>query len=79
MLVLSKIARTVFDNGKLKNDSVAALAKACMFTQVNQFLQAEAKDQAYNNYQGTLKDRDRATANAAARVRSDFVPPPGSY
>lgn len=45
--VMVRLARMLFDNGAIKVNNVNALAKATTFTQINLYLQMEAKELAY--------------------------------
>jgi hypothetical protein len=71
---MTSIADLLFKNGSIKINSPSALARAAAFTQINIFLQIEAKEKAYKEYEAELHK---------CRIRSmrsyNYVPPPGSY
>jgi hypothetical protein len=54
----NKIANVTFENVKIKSDSVNALAKACTFTRINEYLQIAVKENAYKELERVLKERD---------------------
>jgi hypothetical protein len=59
-------------NGSIKANIVNALAKAAAFTQINLFLQIEARENAY-------KEREEALQDHKLPMRGfDYVPPSGS-
>jgi hypothetical protein len=70
---MTRIADLVFKNGSIKVNSPSALARAAAFTQINIFLQIEAKEKAYNECEAELHKR------RIRSMRSYYVPPPGSY
>jgi len=71
---MTRIADLVFKNGSIKINSPSALARAAAFTQINIFLQIEAKEKAYKVCEAELHKRGiRSTGSY------NYVPPPGSY
>ena len=71
---MARIADLVFKNGSIKINSPSALARAAAFTQINIFLQIEAKEKAYKVCEAELHKRGiRSTGSY------NYVPPPGSY
>jgi hypothetical protein len=70
---MTRIADLLFKNGSIKANTVNALAKAAAFTQINVFLQIEARENAY-------KEREKALQDRKLYMRGfDYVPPSGSY
>jgi hypothetical protein len=69
---MTRIADLLFKNGSIKANIVTALAKAAAFTQINLFLQIEARENAY-------KEREEALQDHKLPMRGfDYVPPSGS-
>ena len=69
---MTRIADLLFKNGSIKANTVNALAKAAAFTQINLFLQIEARENAY-------KEREEALQDHKLPMRGfDYVPPSGS-
>src|SRR5438105_4046323 len=54
---MTRIADLLFKNGSIKINSPSALARAAAFTQINIFLQIEAKEKAYKEYEAELHKR----------------------
>lgn len=69
---MTRIEDLLFKNGSIKANTVNALAKAA-FTQINVFLQIEARENAYKEREEALQDRKLPMRGF------DYVPPPGSY
>ena len=53
-----KIAALASSHGKISNDSVAALAKACLFVRINEWRQIEFTQQAIAEREEALKSRN---------------------
>ena len=53
-----RIASITSQAGKIYNDSVAALAKACLFTRINEWKQIEAMQKAIEERDQDLKARN---------------------
>jgi hypothetical protein len=51
-----RIADILFKNGSIKANTANALAKAAAFTQINLFLQIEAREKAYKEREKALQD-----------------------
>jgi hypothetical protein len=64
---MNRIADLLFKSGSIKANTVNALAKAAAFTQMNLFLQIDAREKAYKEREKALQD---------LRMRGF---PPGSY
>ena len=71
---MARIVGILYKNGSIKVNSVNAAAKAAAFTQLNLYLQYEAKEKAYKVYEQVLKDRKINSLRSF-----NYVPPPGSY
>jgi hypothetical protein len=56
-----RIASITSHAGKISNDSVAALAKACLFTRINEWKQIEALQKATEERDAALKTRNVPT------------------
>jgi hypothetical protein len=69
---MTRIADLLFKNGSIKANIVTALAKAAAFTQINLFLQIEARENAYKEREEALQDHKRPMRGF------DYVPPSGS-
>ncbi len=53
-----RIASLTSNAGKIRNDSVATLAKACLFTRINEWKQIEALQKAIEERDEALKARN---------------------
>ena len=71
---MTRIADLLFKNGSMKINSPSALAKAAAFTQINIFLQYEAKENAYKEHEAQLHKRRIGSTRSY-----NYIPPPGSY
>jgi len=56
-----RIASITSNAGKISSDSVAALAKACLFTRINEWKQIEAMQKAIEERDAALKTRNVPT------------------
>jgi hypothetical protein len=67
---MTRIADLLFKNGSIKANTVNALAKAAAFTQINVFLQIEARENA-------CKEREEALQHRKLRMHGfhDVLPP----
>jgi len=71
---MTRIADLLFKNGSIKINSPSALAKAAAFTQINIFLQYEAKENAYKEYEAQLHKRRISSTRSY-----NYISTPGSY
>jgi hypothetical protein len=53
-----RIASLASSHGKIRNDSVATLAKACLFVRINEWKQIEFTQQAIKERDEALKSRN---------------------
>lgn len=53
-----RIAILVSENGKIRNDSVNTLAKACLFTRINEWKQIEFEQEIRKQREEALKARN---------------------
>jgi len=56
-----RIASLASSHGKIRNDTVATLAKACLFVRINEWKQIEFTQQAVNQCDEALKSRNLPT------------------
>ena len=73
-----RIADLLFKNGKIKVNSVNALAKACCFAQINIYLNIEAKENAMAIREKQLESEKIALARQGI-IKYDNVPNLGTY
>ena len=56
-----RIASLASTHGKIRNDSVSTLAKACLFVRINEWKRIEYTQQAINERDEVLKSRNLQT------------------
>ena len=72
--VMTRITEMLHQNGALKTNTVNAFMKAAAFTQINIYLQLEARENAYKERQTELDKR-----NVRSIRGFDYVPNLGQY
>lgn len=80
--VMVRLAELLFKNGAIKVNTVNALAKATTFTQVNLYLQYEAKEKAYEQKQIELDQKQLELEKRGLQSKYqgfDYVPNLGTY
>lgn len=76
--LMSRLAKMLHEKGAIKTNSINALVKACAFTQVNLYLQFEAKEQAFQQRQMEL-EQDRLRLEKQGVVKYGTIPNLGTY
>lgn len=75
---MNRLAKMLHERGAIKTDSIHSLAKACTFTQVNLYLQFEAKENAFHERQLQL-EQDRLNLEKKGVVKYGTIPNLGNY
>lgn len=75
---MARLAKMLYEKGAIKTNSINALARACAFTQVNLYLQFEAKENAFQQRQLEL-EQDRVNLERKGVMKYGTIPNLGSY
>lgn len=75
---MARLAKMLYDKSAIKTNSINALVKACAFTQINLYLQLEAKENAFQERQMQL-EQDRLNLEKKGVVKYGTIPNLGNY
>ena len=75
-----RLADMLYKNKAIKTNSVNALVKACAFTQVNLYLQMEARENAYKQRAMELeRERLELEKKGIMKYQGPYIPNVGQY